>query len=91
VNDAVQRETAEELYQEIARSGYEVLLDDRDERPGVKFKDADLIGCPIRVTVGSSFIKEGLIEVRSRRDASDRKTRKENLATTIKELAESLR
>jgi len=91
VNDAVQRETAEELYREIARSGYEVLLDDRDERPGVKFKDADLIGCPIRVTVGSSFIKEGLIEVRSRRDASDRKTGKENLATTIKELAESLR
>jgi prolyl-tRNA synthetase len=42
------------------------LLDDREERPGVKFKDADLLGVPVRVTVGNAFVKEGLVEVRSR-------------------------
>ncbi|MBI4629439.1 MAG: proline--tRNA ligase [Candidatus Rokubacteria bacterium] len=45
----------------------EALLDDRDERPGVKFKDADLLGIPVRVTVGNAFVKEGLVEVRARK------------------------
>jgi len=48
--------------------GIEVLYDDRDERPGSKFKDADLIGIPFRVTVGKTFEKEGKIEIRTRRD-----------------------
>jgi len=91
VNDRVQQETAQELYQTLIQGGFEVLLDDRDERPGVKFKDADLIGCPIRVTVGTSFVKNGTIEVRVRRDRSERKVTKDELISTVKELALSLR
>ncbi len=60
-------QAAEGLYQECLDSGIEVLMDDRDERPGVKFKDADLIGIPIRLTVGRSFSKDGVVEIRSRR------------------------
>ena len=59
---------AEQLAADLRRQGLEVLLDDRDERPGSKFKDADLIGIPYRVTVGKTFEKEGLIELRRRRD-----------------------
>lgn len=58
---------AEGLYTECLDRGIEVLMDDRDERPGVKFKDADLIGIPIRLTVGRSFSKDGVVEIRSRR------------------------
>jgi prolyl-tRNA synthetase len=58
---------AEGLYRELALSGVEVLYDDRDERPGVKFKDADLLGMPLRLTVGARARKEGLIEIRRRR------------------------
>lgn len=57
---------AEQLYQELTEAGIEVLLDDRDERPGTKFKDADLLGIPLRLTVGKTFAKEGMIEVRER-------------------------
>ncbi len=57
---------AESLYRDLQKEGIEVLLDDRDERPGSKFKDADLIGIPFRVTVGRAFEKEGLIELRER-------------------------
>jgi prolyl-tRNA synthetase len=90
VNAALQRDTAEELYQTLIGAGLEVFLDDRDERPGVKFKDADLIGAPIRITVGTGFIKSGTIELRARRDGSDRKIAKEALVPAIKELAQSL-
>jgi prolyl-tRNA synthetase len=62
------RTVAVELYQELARNGIEVLLDDRDERPGVKFKDADLIGVPLRVTVGGKGLAKGVVELRRRRD-----------------------
>ena len=59
---------AEKLYRDLLQQGIEVLYDDRDERPGSKFKDADLIGIPFRVTVGKTFEKEGSVEIRSRRD-----------------------
>jgi len=58
---------AEKLYQDLQAAGLEVLYDDRDERPGSKFKDADLIGIPYRVTVGKTWEKEGKVEVRLRR------------------------
>ena len=58
---------AEQLYKELLARGVEVLLDDRDERPGIKFKDADLIGIPYRIMVGKNFTEKGLIEVRNRR------------------------
>ncbi|HZD39508.1 MAG TPA: YbaK/EbsC family protein, partial [Terriglobales bacterium] len=62
------REVADGLYQELLQNGAEVLLDDRDERPGVKFKDADLIGVPLRVTIGAKGLEKGCIELRRRRD-----------------------
>ncbi|PLX97474.1 MAG: proline--tRNA ligase [Desulfuromonas sp.] len=55
-----------ELYEQLQAQGVEVLLDDRDERPGSKFKDAELIGIPIRVTVGNRALKEGAFEVQKR-------------------------
>ncbi len=61
------RETAESLYDELRGRGIEVLYDDRDESPGVKFKDADLIGMPVRVTIGDRGLKKGIVEVRIRR------------------------
>lgn len=57
---------AQDIYDNLQKKNIEVILDDRDERPGIKFKDADLIGIPFRITVGKSFSKEGVIEVRSR-------------------------
>ncbi|MDA3786742.1 MAG: proline--tRNA ligase [Deltaproteobacteria bacterium] len=59
---------AEDIYQELRTKNIEVILDDRDERPGSKFKDADLIGIPLRITVGYSFSQQGLIEIRLRAD-----------------------
>ncbi len=60
------RSASEKLYEELQALGVEVLLDDRDERPGAKFKDADLIGIPLRVTVGARGLKEGQFELKAR-------------------------
>jgi prolyl-tRNA synthetase len=60
-------ETAEDLYRNLLEKGVEVLLDDRDERPGVKFKDADIIGIPLRLTVGEKNLKKGKMEIKVRR------------------------
>ena len=59
---------ATRIYDELTAAGAEVLLDDRDARPGVKFKDADLLGIPLRVVVGDRGIKEGAVEVKRRTD-----------------------
>jgi prolyl-tRNA synthetase len=59
---------ADKLYHDLQAAGLEVLYDDRDERPGSKFKDADLIGIPYRVMVGKTFEKEGQVELRHRRN-----------------------
>ncbi len=90
VNDETQMTAAEALYAELRDAGYEVLLDDRDERPGVKFKDADLIGIPIRVTAGTTLVRDGVVEVRTRRARVDRRVRPEAVSTTVKELAQGL-
>ncbi len=65
INDELQIQAANRLYEELQRAGIEVVLDDRDERVGVKFKDADLIGFPYRITVGKT-ITEGLVEFKTR-------------------------
>jgi prolyl-tRNA synthetase len=67
-NDEAVRTAADALYRELRERGVEVLYDDRDERPGVKFKDADLIGVPVRLTVGGKSLADGKIEVSLRRD-----------------------
>ena len=69
--DARQAQAAERIYRELAERGVEVLLDDRDERPGVKFNDADLMGFPYRITVGSRLAASGEVEARRRRDGQD--------------------
>ncbi|MDW7758961.1 MAG: His/Gly/Thr/Pro-type tRNA ligase C-terminal domain-containing protein, partial [Desulfuromonadales bacterium] len=65
-NDDEVRAAAEALYNDLRQAGVDVLLDDRDERPGSKFKDADLIGIPLRVTVGARGLKEGALELQER-------------------------
>jgi prolyl-tRNA synthetase len=62
------RETASAIYNELSSRGVEVLFDDRDERAGVKFKDADLIGIPVQIIVGRKSAAEGKVELRSRSD-----------------------
>ncbi|MHC1697801.1 MAG: proline--tRNA ligase [Geobacteraceae bacterium] len=61
------REASELIYQQLTEAGVEVLLDDRDERPGFKFKDADLIGIPLRIVVGSKNLAEGNVELKDRK------------------------
>ncbi len=64
-------ECASALHDELARRGIEVLLDDRDRSPGEKFKDADLIGMPVRVTIGPRGLKQGKVEIRTRRGGEE--------------------
>jgi prolyl-tRNA synthetase len=66
--DKAVQQVSDRLYQELQKCGLEVLLDDRDERPGVKFKDADLIGIPLRVTIGAKGLDKGCVELRWRCD-----------------------
>ena len=67
-DDEIQAKVADEIYNELMKSGAEVMLDDRKERPGVKFKDADLLGIPIIITVGRGAA-DGMVEYKLRRDA----------------------
>ncbi|HEX7380462.1 MAG TPA: His/Gly/Thr/Pro-type tRNA ligase C-terminal domain-containing protein, partial [Pirellulales bacterium] len=66
VNQQDVMDAANQLYDELTRAGVEVLMDDRDQRPGVKFKDADLIGIPLRVVVGGRSLKDGQLELKWR-------------------------
>lgn len=72
------------LYAELQKRGADVLFDDRDERPGVKFKDADLIGVPLRVTVGAKGLEKGFVELRWRRDGKVEEIRLNEAAQKIK-------
>jgi prolyl-tRNA synthetase len=84
------REAADTLYLAMAAAGMEVFYDDRDERPGVKFKDADLLGFPIRVNVGGRALKEGKIEIVSRRDRSVRTASREQALAAVRQLRDEL-
>ena len=87
-DDEQQAEAAERIYNEVIRSGAEVLMDDRKERPGVKFKDADLLGIPIRITVGRGAA-DGVIEYKMRRDAEKEELSIEDgIARAVKTIAE---
>jgi len=82
------RAKAEELYGTLQSAGIPVLFDDRDERAGVKFNDADLIGCPIRVTVGEKGLKEGMVELKLRKVKENQLVAIENIAEKIKSVLE---
>ena len=60
---------AEKFYAELTTKGVDVILDDRDERPGVKFKDADLVGFPIRIALGEKSLAKGEVEIKPRNGA----------------------
>jgi len=88
--EAATKEAADSLYEELARAGLEVFYDDRDERPGVKFKDADLLGFPIRVNVGGRALKEGRVEIIRRRDKSVRAVPRSEAAAAVRDLRDEL-
>ncbi len=85
LNDAPTREAALRLYQEMDAAGLEVLFDDRDERPGVKFKDCDLLGLPLRVVLGPRPLAQGAAEVRERRTKETVLVALENLIPYLQE------
>ncbi len=79
-------EYAQALYTQLKEAGLEVLLDDRDERPGIKFKDADLIGIPLRVTIGARNLNEGKVEIVTRSDKETVLVKKDQVLEKLKEL-----
>ncbi|MEW6161916.1 MAG: proline--tRNA ligase [Nitrospirota bacterium] len=83
MKDSKTVDIAEKLHNDLIKKGLEVLIDDRDERAGVKFKDADLIGIPTHVVIGEKNLKEGLIEIK------DRKT-KEAVKVGFREVVEKI-
>jgi prolyl-tRNA synthetase len=84
--DAQLRETAEKLYKDLQRAGLDALLDDRDERAGVKFKDADLIGVPYRITVGKKAA-DGLVEVFERATKKSEDVKLSEIVPHVQKLA----
>jgi prolyl-tRNA synthetase len=86
--DAAASEVAKKLALAAESAGADVLIDDRSERPGVKFKDADLIGLPLRLTVGGRGLKEGIIEMKWR---TEKEVRKVPLAEAESVIAEAVR
>jgi len=80
------KETAEGFYRELSEKQIEVLYDDREETPGVKFKDADLIGIPLRLTLGERNLKKGLVEIKTRKTGETLLVKKEEAPSRIKEM-----
>lgn len=89
MKDEAQSAVAEELYTMLKRNRYEVLMDDRQERPGVKFADSDLIGLPIRITVGKKA-SEGIVEVKVRKTGEMQEIHKDQLADKIAEMMSAI-
>ncbi len=85
--NALVKEAADRLYQQLADAGVEVFLDDRDERPGVMFADLELIGIPLRVTIGERGLKEGMVEVQARRETTASKVPVTEVASQLLSLA----
>jgi prolyl-tRNA synthetase len=83
--------TAEDIYKKLLEKGIEVLLDDRDLRAGVKFKDADLIGIPVRITVGKKALAEGSVEIKLRTEPQSKKIPIANAVTETLEIIKKLK
>ncbi len=84
IKDTKTVEISEKLYMDLKEAGIKVLIDDRDERAGVKFKDADLIGIPTQIIIGEKNLKEGLIEIKDRRT-------KEAVKVVVEEVVEKIK
>jgi prolyl-tRNA synthetase len=80
---------AEKIYDDLVHAGVEVLFDDREERPGVKFNDADLLGLPLRVTVGGRGLKEGIAELKERATGEEKKVPIERVVDIVKEMIDA--
>jgi len=81
---------AERIYRELGDAGIEALLDDRDAGPGEKFTDAELLGCPLRVTVGKRTLAEGQVETQARRDGSEARVDVSGAAARVEEILAGL-
>lgn len=86
--DEEQMKIAEAFYDELNKLGVETILDDRNERPGVKFKDADLIGYPLRIVVGSKAVSEGVVEIKHRRSGNVETISVQNAVQHIRKIVE---
>lgn len=85
------KKLADEIYNELMSAGFDVLYDDRDQGPGFKFKDADLIGLPIRLVLGErDYEASGELEILTRKGAQTVKVKKENLVTELKRVWDSI-
>jgi prolyl-tRNA synthetase len=95
MNEADVVKEAEKIYYKLSEAGIDVLIDDRDERAGVKFNDADLIGIPIRITVGKKALKEGKVELKLRSEKQTEmiplESASELVVKKVKELYDSLK
>lgn len=89
MKDSEQAALAEDLYANLKTAGLDVLLDDRQERPGVKFADSDLIGLPVRVTVGKKA-SEGIVEVKIRKNGEMQEIHKDQLAEALRNILQEL-
>ncbi len=82
---------AEDIYQKLLSDKVDVLLDDRILRAGAKFKDADLVGIPIRITVGKKSLAEGNVEIKLRRESESEKVKVDDTLVRVTELIDKLR
>ncbi len=80
------RNFAETLYKKLLERGYEVILDDRDERAGTKFVDADLLGIPLRITIGNKFVKSDIVEIKERKSSEVEEIPSKELILKLKEV-----
>jgi prolyl-tRNA synthetase len=82
-SDEVQVQIAEKIYQELMDKGVDTIIDDRDERAGIKFKDADMIGIPVRVTVGKFAVKENSVDIKIRKTGEVRKAAVDEAVSSV--------
>ncbi len=82
-SDEVQMQIAEKIYQELMDKGVDAIIDDRDERAGIKFKDADMIGIPVRVTVGKFAVKENSVDIKIRKTGEVRKAAVDEAVSSV--------
>lgn len=86
VGDKEIQETAETIYNGLSDEGFEVIMDDREERPGIKFKDADLIGIPYQIVIGKKGLKEGIVELKTRKTKETERVTPPEVVPRIKAL-----
>ncbi|HQZ67468.1 MAG TPA: proline--tRNA ligase [Planctomycetaceae bacterium] len=91
VSDAEVMKISNTIYGELTDAGIDVLIDDRDHRPGFKFKDADLIGIPLRITIGGKGLAEGIAEVKWRTDRDAKKIPLADVVATVRDLIASVK